>query len=136
MTADRAPSLAAISRALDEMEEVEALLQQSLGRENADRRQQLINLRRRLSAQIAEIGRIADAMLIDVGDAELLRNYRAKFSNMRSATALHQANWPAVMLGEREDEYQLSVGDVQRSTSEFKTWMRKTIAQLQGERDG
>lgn len=125
--------LRAVVRELDLLEKVQAELAEVAPREDDQRRHDLIELRRRLSAQIAAVGRASDPIFAAIGDSETARTYRAKFSKMRSAAALHQANWPAVLLGERPDEYQESAMGVREANQDFVAWMRSIFRALQGQ---
>jgi hypothetical protein len=92
------------------------------------RRYDLIDLRRDLSLQIAAVGNAADPFFASLGDPDLTRTYRSKFSRMRTAAALHQANWPAVRLGENAEQYHQSARAVREANQTFVAWMRETLA--------
>ena len=128
--------LAAIAEALDSLERVQAELAGIATRSDDRRRHDLVELRRALSMQIAEVGRRADPVFSAHPDLELGQQYRARFSRMRSAAAMHQANWPAVMLGERPDEYRASALGVRQANREFVAWMREALERLRGEGSG
>ncbi|HEX8300696.1 hypothetical protein [Sphingomonas sp.] len=121
---------AAISGSLDALEAIQADLAEVATRADDQRRQDLINLRRRLAAQIAEIGRVSQPVLMRHADAATMTEYRAKFSQMRSAAALHQADWPAVLLGEREAEYRASAQGVREANREFVAWLRGALGRM------
>jgi hypothetical protein len=118
-----------VARISAELTGLEHILDELAGiasRTDDSRRHELIQLRKRLAAQIAEIGRLADP-LFSAGDPETARVYRAKFSAMRSATAMHQANWPAVRLDDGEAGYRVSSNAVSETNRGFITWMRATL---------
>jgi hypothetical protein len=121
----------AITRERDVLERVQAELAAVAGREDDQLRHDMIELRRQLSMQIVEVGRAIDPIFAATEDAETVRTYRAKFSNVRSAAALHQANWPAVLLGERPEEYRASALGVREANRDFVAWMRGTLQALQ-----
>jgi hypothetical protein len=118
----------AILRELDQLERVQVDLATVATRTDDRRRHDLIDLRRKLAAQIAEVGRVADPFFGGAHDGEAARTYRAKFSAMRSAAALHQASWPAVRLGESPHEYQESALRVREANRDFVSWMRGAVA--------
>lgn len=119
--------LARIAEALTRLEEVQAELATIATRTDDARRQDLIHLRRKLALQIAAVGRVAEPIFDSAGDLELTRAYRAIFSQMRSAAARHQANWPAVRLGESVREYRASAMRVRKANQEFVAWVRDAL---------
>jgi hypothetical protein len=123
-------ALAAIAREVDSLERVQAELAGIASREDDRRRHDLVELRRKLAAQIAEVGRVAEPLFSTLDDKPTAQTYRAKFSRMRSAAAIHQASWPAVMLGERLDEYRASALGVREANRDFVAWMRETLTRL------
>ncbi|RYD68041.1 MAG: hypothetical protein EOP58_01655 [Sphingomonadales bacterium] len=122
--------LESITRELDLLEKTQADLAGVASRQDDQRRHDLIGLRLRLSAQIAAVGDAANPLFAGLEDAETARIYRSKYSQMRSAAALHQANWPAVLLGERPDEYRASALAVREANRDFVAWMRATLRTL------
>jgi hypothetical protein len=90
----------------------------------------MIDLRRRLSAQIAEIGKVSEPLFAAHGGPDILQQFRNTFSRMRSAAAIHQANWPAVRLGEAEAEFERSAATVREANRAFLEWTRSAIVAL------
>jgi hypothetical protein len=90
------------------------------------RRKDLIGLRRMLAEQIAVVGNIADPFFAALGE-ELSRTYRAKFSHVRSTAAMHQANWPAVRIGDANDAYLASAAVVREANRDFVAWAQRVI---------
>lgn len=122
--------LAAIARELDVLEGIQGELIALSTRSDANRRFDLVKLRRRLSSQIGEVGSVTEAVLSAIADADTLQMYREKFSRVRSATAIHQASWPAVTLDERKDEYLESAMGVNACHREFIMWTRQKLTSL------
>ena len=124
---------APLARELNALEAVQAKLAGIADRTDEGRRHDLIRLRRELALQIAEVGKIAEPIF---GTAEpgLAQDYRNRFSRMRSATALHQANWPAVRLGEDMGPYQASALGVHEANKAFVAWVRGALDQLRSSR--
>ena len=116
----------AILSAVNALEQVQADLAAISARTDERRRHDLIDLRRQLSLHIAEVGRITEPWFGEA-DAELAQTYRTKFSRMRSAAAMHQANWPAVRLDQADAEYQRSVLAVRDANRDFVAWVRQTL---------
>ncbi len=120
------PDTKAILSAVSALEQVQAELAQISSRTDERRRHDLIDLRRKLALHIAEVGRVAEPWFGEA-DAELAQTYRAKFSRMRSAAAIHQANWPAVRLDQADEEYRRSVLAVRDANRDFVAWIRETL---------
>jgi len=121
---------ASLSRELDALEAVQVALASIAGRTDDARRHDLIRLRRELSLQIARVGTVAEP-IFGTAAPGLNQDYRNKFSRMRSAAALHQADWPAVRLGENVKQYQASALAVREANKLFVTWVRNALADLQ-----
>lgn len=121
---------ASVQRALDQLEKVQEKLADVATRNDDRRKADLINFRRELSHQIAEVGRILEPVITGTGDPELLSIYRKKLSAMRSAAAMHQANWPAVSLDESPAEYAASARGVRDANQEFVKWVRGVLVNL------
>jgi hypothetical protein len=120
------PDTKEVLRAVTALEQVQAELAAISARTDERRRHDLIDLRRKLSLHIAEVGRIAEPHFAKA-DPEVLQSYRTKFSRMRSAAAMHQANWPAVRLDQADADYQQSVLAVRDANREFVAWVRQTL---------
>lgn len=125
--------LGAVAREIDALEQVQAELASVADRNDDRRRHDLIELRRKLSAQITRIGQVAGPVISDRNDPALLQAFRQKFSQMRSAAAIHQASWPAVSLGERKEEYRASAISVREANRAFVAWMRETLERMRQE---
>jgi len=120
-----------VAREIDALEQVQAELANVASRDDDRRRHDLIDLRRKLSAQIARTGQVAETLIARSTDPALRQAYRSKFSRMRAAAAMHQADWPAVSLGERQNEYRASALKVREANQEFVAWMRAALLRMQ-----
>jgi hypothetical protein len=112
----------------DELAALEGLLSQIAAvtsRTDDARRKELVTLRRQLSSHIAGVGRAGDAFFADRDDISV---YRARFSRMRSMAALHQADWPAVLLGERPEEFRASASRMREANRGFIAWAREVLS--------
>ena len=120
--------IARIAGELDALERIQADMAAITSRSDDRRRHDLIELRRKLAAQIATIGTAVEPFLSTLQDVGLSQTYRQKFSRMRSAAAIHQANWPAVTLGDNPEKYQKSANSVREANRDFIDWMRAMLA--------
>lgn len=89
-----------------------------------ERRLELVKLRRELAGQIAAIGSKAEAVF---ADTPFYPTFRASFSSIRATAAAHQADWPAVRLGENEADYRASVLPMRAANSAFIRWTREAL---------
>ena len=121
---------ALLLKELSALEAVQAELAGIATRTDDARKHDMIQLRRKLAAQIGQVGTVADTIFANA-DAAIKQAYRDHFSRMRSAAALHQANWPAIRLGEDIEQYHASAKGVRQANREFVAWTRDAIAQLQ-----
>jgi hypothetical protein len=101
-------------------------IQQSLlaigDRTDEARKMDLVALRRQLAMQIGAVSSAAEQGFLQHADQSSAREFRTLMSTMRRAIALHQANFPAVRLGEKSFEYQESVKAVRDANSRFFQW--------------
>lgn len=121
---------ATLLRELDLLEKVQGDLAAIATRTDAERKHDMIRLRKALADQIAMVGRVADEVIAAVGDAGFAREFRNRFSQMRSTTAFHQARWPAVRLDDYVEDYRESAKTVRETNRAFIAWARATIPAL------
>lgn len=120
----------ALQASIDGFERLRSSIAVVARRTDDARRHDLIGLRRQLSAQIAEMARLADAELKRLpGGDELVRAFRSEFSQFRTIMAMHQANWPAIRIGEQPGGYEASAATVDRATRELIAWMSSALAE-------
>ena len=115
-------------RALDELEKIQADLGRISERTDDARRRDLVQLRRAASAQIALIGQLAEPLFADAPADHA--EFRRLFSSMRSAVALHQAEWPAVRLDTGDEQFQRSSQNVRTANRTFVVWLRGHLQDL------
>jgi hypothetical protein len=89
-------------------------------REDGDHRQAIVQLRRKIAQQLIEVGAAGERLFADSPDLVI---FREKFSRLRSSTAAHQADWPAVMLGEQREAFLASVEPMRRAGTDFFQWV-------------
>jgi len=112
---------------VDRLEHVQAELAGIASRTDEERKRELINLRRKLSEQIARLGQVAERFFSASGNPELLKQFRQNYTNMRSKAATHQANWPAIRLEEADEEYQRSARAVREANRALVGWIRSHL---------
>lgn len=88
------------------------------------RPQDLIALRRQLSAQLAGVNDLSETLFRASGRTDVHAEYRSRYSAMRSAIAYHQANWPATTMNAEQNKYFASARSVTSSCQEFIKWLR------------
>lgn len=116
-----------VLKEVDHLERVQAELAEISRRTDDERLRELIQLRRRLSEQIARVGKIAERYFEESGAPDLVQEFRKHFTNMRSKAATHQASWPAVRLNEADEQYQQSSRAVREANKAFVSWIRRAL---------
>jgi hypothetical protein len=111
--------------AVDTLETMLAKSVQLGAAELDDHRRDAIQLRRLLSAQNAEIGKLGEEVFSDPAD---LTEFRSEFSKMRSATAFHQASWPVVSIDLQHPDYLASLKSSRDANKQFIGWIRRVLA--------
>jgi hypothetical protein len=120
--ADRSRFLAEVDR----LEQQHAQLAAIATRTDDARLRDLTRLRREFSEHIGRVGELGEQYFRAREDALRLGQFRSHFSNMRSKTASHQANWPAVSLAEGGQEYTNSARAVTEAVRIFISWLRSS----------
>jgi hypothetical protein len=90
-------------------------------RTDPERRFELVQLRKRLAKQIAVVGSACERLFATQADRQA--EFRRLYSAMRSATALHQAEWPAVRLNEVDHLYRESASRAREANQIFASWL-------------
>lgn len=116
-----------LSDAIDRLRQIQAQMTSISDRTDEGRKMDLVNLRRSLAVQIGKVSDVAEQTFLSSADSEISRQFRALLSTMRRATALHQANFPAVMLDEQSAAYDLSVRSVRDANAKFMQWVTQNI---------
>lgn len=110
---------------LEALEEIQGKLAAIAARSDPARRHKLVQLRKSLAPQIATVGEAGESLF--ASNAVLLAEFRQRHAAMRSATALHQAEWPAVRLGEIDDLYGQSALRARQANAAFASWLRAQL---------
>ena len=119
-------TIAQLVAELDALENLQARLAAIATRTDSERRYELIQLRKKLSGQITIMGHLSESLF--AGAPDKLAEFRRHYSAMRSVTALHQAEWPAVRLGDVDDLYRQSALRVSTANGVFVRWLREALA--------
>ncbi|WP_298672434.1 hypothetical protein [uncultured Sphingomonas sp.] len=119
-TPDMPAALAEMERIMDDLHDISR-------RRDEARKSDLVRLRRSLADQMGVIAGAAAQSARLLGDEALAREFRRRFSAVRSAVALHQATWPAVTIDEGGAPYRESAIAVRQTNEAFLGWMRATL---------
>lgn len=105
---------------VDRLRHLKAEIAELARREDGDHRQAVVQLRREIAQQLFEVGAAGERLFADSPDLVI---FRAKFSRLRSTTAAHQADWPAVILNERREAFLASADPMRRAGTDFFQWV-------------
>ena len=109
---------------LREVHALEKTLEQSASLGD-DARPEKVELRRKLAEHRAKISTIGERVFA----AKPLQDaFRAEFSKMRAAMALHHASWPIVTIDPRSSQYQVSVQAERDANRRFISWVERHCA--------
>jgi CRP-like cAMP-binding protein len=120
-------SRAELLNELKQLEQLQGQIADIATRTDEERLRDLIQLRRRLSEQMARVGELSERFFRDGHDTNRAAELRTHFSNMRAKTAAHQANWPAFKLEEASDDYRQSARAVNEAIQGFVAWLRSAL---------
>lgn len=112
---------------LDELEQIKTAIAELVARQDGDHRHSVVQLRRSMSQQLTDIGAAGERLF---ADTTVLATFRSKFSRLRATTAAHQADWPAVLLGERPDAFRASAEPMRVAGADFLLWARGAVGTL------
>lgn len=116
-----------LADALDRLEAIHAEIAAITARTDEGRKRELVEKRRALAMQLGTVAALADGAIMATRDAELVLAYRARLSNLRSKMAMHQADWPAVRLGEGGEAFRASARRMREANRDFIVWMRAAL---------
>jgi hypothetical protein len=112
---------------LDGLEQIKASIAELVARQDGDHRHSVVQIRRSMSQQLTDIGAAGERLF---ADTTALATFRSKFSRLRATTAAHQADWPAVLLGERPDAFRASAEPMRVAGADFLHWAREAVRTL------
>ena len=91
-------------------------------RRDASCKGDLVAARRRYSDHVLVIAKALDQDPTLCANPDLAREFRERFSAMRSKVAIHQAKWPAVLIDSATEEFIASATAVRESNRAFAAW--------------
>jgi hypothetical protein len=124
MIVDRLDSF---KEAVAELEAIQAAMASLSKQDDSNWRRDFIDLRRRLQSQITQVSLAITRCLPLSRDDRLVRELKDALSRMRTAVALHQANWPAVSIDASSPEYLQSTSGVREANRDFIDLARKLL---------
>ena len=114
--------------ALAEMEQILTDMGTMTGRTDSAWRVEYVELRRQLQLQIAALG-VAAQHYGEIDDhSGLVAELRKRLNGLRSALALHQANWPVISIDAKNPAYAESSNNIHIAAVSFGKLARKFIA--------
>ena len=123
-------ALEELQRAFDEFERIQSDITVIGSQPVEGWQRRLVEQRRTLQANIVRL-REAGAACDGTGTGgEALAEYQQALSAMRTAMALHQAQWPAVTIDQESADYQRSQFAVRKATGHFRTVAKQLITHL------
>lgn len=85
-------------------------------------RTRMIELRRQFADLVRRISGELDGEALRQTDEELAAEFRRRFSDLRTRTAIFQAKWPAVLLDTRDPEFAASARRLRMDNKAFADW--------------
>ena len=121
-------SLQAFSDALADLERILKAMAETSKRTDEAWKKEFIEMRRQLQLQLAVVASAADQCAQIKSNPESAAKLREGWTKMRSALALHQANWPAVRIDRADPAYLESVNKTRATNWTFVELARQIIA--------
>lgn len=116
--------------ALGAFERIERDFAQNSGQQDPDWRRKIIDLRRELQDGLVRIRTALQAVEEADGSTPASQKLAAELSAIRSAIALHQAEWPAVAIDTSNPAYRTAVRELRGATDEFRETAKAVTAAL------
>ena len=118
----------AVRQALDALEQTLHDIERVAVRTDTDRRRDLIEQRRALSARMTEVQqRGVGPGSPFAADEALQIEFQRYFSKVRNAVALHQATWSVVLIDDAPAGYLESSRAASAALREFIAWSREAL---------
>ena len=128
--AERVDSLQVFSDSLTELERVLSRMADMSKRADDGWKKDFIEMRRQLQMQLTTVTNAANACEKINIDSVASAKLRDGWTRMRSALALHQANWPAVKIDRNDPDYQESVSKTRATNWAFVELARQIITEV------
>ena len=123
-------ALEELTRAFDEFERIQSDITVIGSQPVEGWQKRLVEQRRTLQANIVRLREAGVACDGGRVAGKALAEYQQALSAMRTAMALHQAQWPAVTIDQENPDYQQSQLAVRKATGHFRTIAKQLIADL------
>ena len=123
-------SLQLFSDALAELERILTSMAEMSKRTDDAWKKEFIDMRRQLQLQLTSVASAADQCAQIRSNPEAAAKLREGWTKMRSALALHQANWPAVKIDRADPAYVDSVTKTRATNWGFVELARQVIADV------
>jgi hypothetical protein len=120
---DRVEALGAV----DELARIEDQIWLLAKQREANWKREYVALRRALQTQILRLAQI-DPGQVGMTDDQA-RAFRTSINALRAAAALHQANWPVIIMDHDDPEYQRSAETIRTRSQQFRDFMRSVLEQ-------
>jgi hypothetical protein len=122
-------TLQAFSDALTELEAIQGKNTAIAQTGDPAWKREFIGLRREFQERLAGLAKAADQCVEFKQRPDVAAELRQRWSNLRSAVAHHQANWPAVDLDLKDRAYAESIRDIRTTFSAYVQFARQAIAE-------
>jgi hypothetical protein len=119
-----------LRQSIASLEELLALIASISERDDEKRKLDLVQSRRLLALKIGEIATVGNRLFTAFPDKELEAGFRSRLNAMRHAVAMHQADFPAVSLENKNAEFVASARRVRNSNREFVDWVKPMLVGL------
>src|SRR5262245_1694899 len=126
----RVDSLQAFADALTELERILTTMAEMSKRTDPDWKREFIEMRRQLQLQLTTVVNAADRCEKIKRNPQAAAQLREGWTKMRSALALHQANWPAVKIDKTDAGYIESVSKTRTVNWAFVELARQIIKDI------
>lgn len=118
-----------LRESVDAFERIQRAFASNSGQEDPNWRRKIIDLRRELQDSLVRVRTALEAAEQAEGRTPTFQALASALSTLRSAIALHQAEWPAVAIDTGDPSYRQAVKQLRHVTDAFRTAARAAIAQ-------
>jgi hypothetical protein len=121
---------AELEAALREFESTRERIVRNSAESDPNWRHTLVNLRRSLQGSVTKMRSSLSVYEIEGGNKDYCAAFGKALSSMRSAIAIHQAEWPAVSIDTGNPDYVASVKKLRAAATDFYTLSADLIAKM------
>jgi hypothetical protein len=116
-----------LSALILKLEDILGKIEAIAGRDDEQRKHDLVNLRRSLAETIGQLSGAGRGLATVMGDRSFDDGFRSRLNQMRHAVALHQSNFPATSIDGLSADYKASVQKMKTINREFIDWVKEQI---------